>query len=129
MSFEYLQARSAEIGHLTDVTPKLATSIDTTSSPVTLTAAQIKGGIISAGNQGLSCTFTLPSSSSLYTTLNPLRVNQAFNVYLATAIAITFVAGDGYTTLAGNGGGAGSRYCVLVFNGIVSSNPTWTFYC
>jgi hypothetical protein len=59
----------------------------------------------------------------------PTQVGQTFNLYFcnSSAATVTVTAGDGNTTVSGHTSTA-SHNALLVFNGVISSNPTWTLY-
>jgi hypothetical protein len=139
MSFEYLSAQQAVISNnLVDQTPTSTTTI--TSSTINLTGVQLAGGILSFSLTG-TCTATTPPTTDLFTTFKPQQVGQVFKIYVCftnsggglktnTGVGVTFSAGDAYTTIVGtNLDSAISHYILLQYNGIVSSNPTWTLYC
>jgi hypothetical protein len=143
MSFEYLDARNAAFANVIDLTPTTTTTI--TDTTVTLGPSQLAGGILSFSLASV-CTATLPYSEDLYSNLHPRRVGQIFKIYVcftntgatsktanvSTGLGVTFATaeGDSYMTIVGtNSANSISHYILLQWNGIVSTNPTWTLYC
>ena len=102
------------------------------TATATLTVAQITGGILLGSPGSSAAAYTLPTGSSLDSTVSSAKVNSSFdlsvtNVDGSSSGVITMTAGTGWTivglaTIAATAGTAGK------FRARKTGDGTWTLY-
>ena len=119
-------------GNLSEVTLGVQPAPQTATATATLTVAQITGGILLGSPGSSAAAYTLPTGSSLDSTVSSAKVNSSFdfsvcNVDGSSSGVITMTAGTGWTivglaTIAATAGTTGSFRCRKTGDG------TWTLY-
>lgn len=95
----------------------------------TLTANVLAGGLVSVVTTS-AITLTTDTGAHLQTQFKPTSVGQSFQCYLSNkpAATITFTGGTGVTVVGNSGSIAGSFTMIFVWNGVISTVPSWTLY-
>jgi len=119
-------------GNLSEVQINTQPAPQTATATATLTVAQITGGILLGSPGSSAAAYTLPTGSSLDSTVSSAKVNSSFdfsvcNVDGSSSGVITMTAGTGWTivglaTVAATAGTTGS------FRARKTGDGTWTLY-
>ena len=119
-------------GNLNEVQLITQAAPPTATATATLTVAQITGGILLGSPGSSAAAYTLPTGSSLDSTVSSAKVNSSFdfsviNVDGSSSGVITMTAGTGWTivglaTIAATAGTTGS------FRARKTGDGTWTLY-
>jgi hypothetical protein len=119
-------------GNLNEVILGVQPAAQTATATATLTVAQITGGILLGSPGSSAAAYTLPTGSSLDSTVSSAKVNSCFdfsvtNVDGASSGVITMTAGTGWTivglaTIAATAGTTGA------FRARKTGDGTWTLY-
>ena len=119
-------------GNLNEVTLGVQAAPPTATSTATLTVAQITGGILLGSPGSSAAAYTLPTGTSLDSTVSSAKVNSSFdfsvcNVDGSSSGVITMTAGTGWTivglaTIAATAGTTGQ------FRARNTGDGTWTLY-
>jgi len=119
-------------GNLNEVNLGVQAAPPTATSTATLTVAQITGGILLGSPGSSAAAYTLPTGTSLDSTVSSAKVNSSFdfsviNVDGSSSGVITMTAGTGWTivglaTIAATAGTAGK------FRARRTGEGTWTLY-
>jgi len=119
-------------GNLNEVNLGVQPAPQTATATATLTAAQITGGILLGSPGSSAAAYTLPTGSSVDSTVSSAKVNSSFdfsvcNVDGSSSGVITMTAGTGWTivglaTIAATAGTTGS------FRARKTGDGTWTLY-
>jgi hypothetical protein len=119
-------------GNLNEVILGVQPAAQTATATATLTVAQITGGILLGSPGSSAAAYTLPTGSSLDSTVSSAKVNSCFdfsvtNVDGSSSGVITMTAGTGWTivglaTIAATAGTTGA------FRARKTGDGTWTLY-
>ena len=119
-------------GNLNEVNIGVQAAPPTATVTATLTVAQITSGILLGSPGSSAAAYTLPTGSSLDSTVSSAKVNSSFdfsvcNVDGSSSGVITMTAGTGWTivglaTIAATAGTAGK------FRARRTGEGTWTLY-
>jgi hypothetical protein len=119
-------------GNLNEVNIGVQPAPQTATATATLTVAQITGGILLGSPGSSAAAYTLPTGSSVDSTVSSAKVNSSFdfsvcNVDGSSSGVITMTAGTGWTivglaTIAATAGTTGS------FRARKTGDGTWTLY-
>jgi len=119
-------------GNLNEVNIGVQPAPQTATATATLTVAQITGGILLGSPGSSAAAYTLPTGSSVDSTVSSAKVNSSFdfsvcNVDGSSSGVITMTAGTGWTivglaTIAATAGTTGK------FRARKTGDGTWTLY-